>query len=119
MDSWLPCTPNRNKGGGGRTGISGADPNCCRALGKSTSKKKLQTAVGGGVRSPPKKPVSAPGGGGGAVPPEQVPGGNSSVNFGDNQLKNPQKLEIPGGSCPPPCPPPLPQATALSSEIKT
>ena len=24
------------------------------------------------------------GGGGGAVPPEQVPGGNSSVNFGDN-----------------------------------
>ena len=23
------------------------------------------------------------GGGGGAVPPEQVPGGNSSVNFGD------------------------------------
>ena len=23
-------------------------------------------------------------GGGGAVPPEQVPGGNSSVNFGDN-----------------------------------
>ena len=38
-----------------RTGISGADPNCCRVLGKSTSKKKLQTAVGGGVRSPPKK----------------------------------------------------------------
>ena len=35
-------------GGGVRTGISGADPNCCRALGKSTSKKKLQTAVGGG-----------------------------------------------------------------------
>ena len=33
--------------GGFRTGISGADPNCCRALGKSTSKKKLQTAVGG------------------------------------------------------------------------
>ena len=25
-------------GGGVRTGISGADPNCCRALGKSTSK---------------------------------------------------------------------------------
>ena len=24
-------------GGGVRTGISGADPNCCRALGKSTS----------------------------------------------------------------------------------
>ena len=24
------------------------------------------------------------GGGGSAVPPEQVPGGNSSVNFGDN-----------------------------------
>ena len=42
--------------GGVRTGISGADPNCCRALGKSTSKKKLQTAVGGGVRSPKKNP---------------------------------------------------------------
>ena len=26
--------------GGFRTGISGADPNCCRVLGKSTSKKK-------------------------------------------------------------------------------
>ena len=35
-------------GGGVRTGISGADPNCCRALGKSTSQQKLQTAVGGG-----------------------------------------------------------------------
>ena len=43
--------------GGFRTGISGVDPNCCRALGKSTSKKKLQTAVGGGgVRSPKKNP---------------------------------------------------------------
>ena len=50
------------RGGGVRTGISGADPNCCRALGKSTSKQKLQTAVGGGgVRSPKKAPVSAPG----------------------------------------------------------
>ena len=48
--------------GGGRTGISGADPNCCRVLGKSTSKKKLQTAVGGGgFRSPKKPPVSAHG----------------------------------------------------------
>ena len=47
--------------GGVRTGISGADPNCCRVLGKSTSKKKLQTAVGGGggYDHPPKKPVSA------------------------------------------------------------
>ena len=42
------------RGGGVRTGISGADPNCCRALGKSTSKKKLQTAVGG-VSDHPKK----------------------------------------------------------------
>ena len=42
------------KGGGGvRTGISGEDPNCCRALGKSTSKKKLQTALGGGSDDPP------------------------------------------------------------------
>ena len=47
----------RRGGGGVRTGISGADPNCCRALGKLTSKQKLQTAVGGGgVRSPKKKP---------------------------------------------------------------
>ena len=45
-----------SEGGGGsyiqkgrfRTGISGADPNCCRVLGKSTSNNKLQTAVGGG-----------------------------------------------------------------------
>ena len=52
------------KGGGGSyiqkggfpTGISGADPNCCRVLGKSTSKKKLQTAVGG-VSDDPKKPL--------------------------------------------------------------
>ena len=44
------------KGGGGgvRTGISGADPSCCRVLGKSTSKKKLQTAVGGGPITPKK-----------------------------------------------------------------
>ena len=47
--------------GGFRTGISGADPNCCRALGKSTSKKKLQTAVGGVSDHPKKTPVSAPG----------------------------------------------------------
>ena len=47
-----------------RTGISGAEPNCCRALGKSTSKNKLQTAVGGGGGSehPKKTPVSAHGG---------------------------------------------------------
>ena len=53
-----------SEGGGVRTGISGADPNCCRALGKSTSKKKLQTAVGGeggggGSDHPKKTPVSA------------------------------------------------------------
>ena len=49
-------------GGGVRTGISGADPNCCRALGKSTSKTNCrQPWGGGGVRSPQKKPVSAPG----------------------------------------------------------
>ena len=40
--------------GGGRTGISGADPNCCRALGKSTSKQKNTAVGGGGFRSPPK-----------------------------------------------------------------
>ena len=45
--------------GGFRTGISGADPNCCRVLGKSTSKKKLQTAVGGVSDHPKKTPVSA------------------------------------------------------------
>ena len=49
--------------GGFRTGISGADPNCCRVLGKSTSKKKLQTAVGGVSDHPKKTPVSAHGGG--------------------------------------------------------
>ena len=49
-----------SEGGGVRTGISGADPNCCRALGKSTSKQKLQTAVGGASDHPQKKPVSAP-----------------------------------------------------------
>ena len=43
--------------GGFRTGISGADPNCCRVLGKSTSKKKLQTAVGGVSDHPKKKPL--------------------------------------------------------------
>ena len=44
----------RRGGGGVRTGISGADPSCCRVLGISTSKKKLQTAVGG-VSDHPKK----------------------------------------------------------------
>ena len=71
-------TPSRRgsriqKGGGGFVHseggfsyrISGADPNGCRALGKSTSKKKLQTAVGWVFDHPPppkkkKKPVSAP-----------------------------------------------------------
>ena len=52
------------KGGGVRTGISGADPSCCRVLGKSTSKKKLQTAVGGVSDHPKKKPVSAHAGSG-------------------------------------------------------
>ena len=47
-----------HSGGGGRTGISGADPSCCRVLGKS-SKKKLQTAVRGVSDHPPKNPVSA------------------------------------------------------------
>ena len=42
-----------------RTGILGADPNCCRVLGKSTSKKKLQTAVGGVSDHPKNPPVSA------------------------------------------------------------
>ena len=46
-------------GGGVRTGISGADPNCCRVLGKSTSKKELQTAVGGVSDHPKIPPVSA------------------------------------------------------------
>ena len=45
--------------GGFRTGISGAAPNCCRVLGKSTSKKKLQTAVGGVSDDPKKTPGSA------------------------------------------------------------
>ena len=50
----------RRGGGGVRTGISGADPNCCRVLGKSTSKIKIaDSRRGGGVRSPKKKPVSA------------------------------------------------------------
>ena len=56
-------------GGGVRTGISGADPNCCRVLGKSTSKKKLQTAVGGGSDHPPPHlypRMGRPVGGGGA-----------------------------------------------------
>ena len=47
-------------GGGVRTGISGADPSCCRVLGKSTSKQKLQTAVGG----VPITQKNHPGGGG-------------------------------------------------------
>ena len=43
--------------GGFRTGISEADPNCCKVLGKSTSKQKLQTAVvgGGGGSEHPQK----------------------------------------------------------------
>ena len=44
-------------GGGVRTGISGADPNRCRVLGKSTSKQKLQTAMGGGGPMTPKPPL--------------------------------------------------------------
>ena len=49
------------KGGGVRTGISGADPNCCRALGKSTSKKKIADSRrgGGGSDHPKQTPVSA------------------------------------------------------------
>ena len=35
------------------------DPNCCRVLGKSTSKKKLQTAIGGVSDHPKNPPVSA------------------------------------------------------------
>ena len=53
------------RGGGVRTGISGADPNCCRALhGQINKQKKIADSRrgGGGVRSPPKKPVSAYGG---------------------------------------------------------
>ena len=46
--------------GGFRTGISGADPSCCRVLGKSTSKKKIADSRRGGFRSPP-PPVSAHG----------------------------------------------------------
>ena len=44
--------------GGFRTGISGGDPNCCRALGKSTSKKKIADSRrgGGGVPMTQKKP---------------------------------------------------------------
>ena len=50
--------PGFRRGGGVRTGISGGDPNWCRALGKSTSKTKLQTAVGGGGGPmTPKKPL--------------------------------------------------------------
>ena len=44
------------KGGGVRTGISGADPNCCRALGKSTSKTKIaDSRRGGGSDHSPRK----------------------------------------------------------------
>ena len=49
------------RGGGVRTGISGADPNCCRALGKLINKQKeIADRRGGGSDHPPKKPVSAP-----------------------------------------------------------
>ena len=43
----------------------------------------------------------------GAVPPEQVPGGNSSVNFGDNYFffKHTKTGNPRGGSFPPPPPP--------------
>ena len=40
--------------GGFRTGISGADPNCCRALGKSTSKKIADSRRGGFPITPKK-----------------------------------------------------------------
>ena len=40
------------KGGGVRTGISGADPNCCRALGKSTSNTNCRQPWGGGPNTP-------------------------------------------------------------------
>ena len=43
--------------GGFRTGISGADPNCCRALGKSTSKKKIADSRRGGVPITQNKPL--------------------------------------------------------------
>ena len=43
------------KGGGVRTGISGADPNCCRALDKSTSKIADSRRGGGGGPITPKK----------------------------------------------------------------
>ena len=56
--------PGFRRGGGSyiqkgvfRTGISGADPNCCRALDKSTGKQKLQTAVGGGGPITQQKPL--------------------------------------------------------------
>ena len=39
---FTPCRHLRGGGRGVRTGISGADPNCCRALGKSTSKKNCR-----------------------------------------------------------------------------
>ena len=43
--------------GGFRTGISGADPNCCRALGKSTSKTKIAGSRRGGGPITQKKPL--------------------------------------------------------------
>ena len=49
------------KGGGGvRTGISGADPSCCRVLGANQqAKKNCRQPWGGGGDHPKKKPVSA------------------------------------------------------------
>ena len=53
--------PYIQKGGGGgvRTGMSRTDPNCCRALGKSTSKKEIADSRGGG-------------GGGGPITPQKT-----------------------------------------------
>ena len=50
-----------SEGGGGVSyrNFRLADPNCCRALGKSTSKKKLQTAVGGVSDDPQKTWIRA------------------------------------------------------------
>ena len=51
------------KGGGVRTGISGADPNCCRAWAnqQATNQKIADSRRGGGGCDHPKEtPVSAP-----------------------------------------------------------
>ena len=72
--------------GGFRTGISGADPNCCRVLGKSTSKKKLQTAVGG-VSDHPKKNLYPRMGGGGREGGPTVTGSWKPVPKSSNSNK--------------------------------